>query len=326
MRRFRAQTEARATWLITGAGGYIGSAVAASCKGELVLLDSCEGNLFELRRRLGSGYRYVLGSVEDGALVDELFERFRPDVVIHAAAFKHVELLELNPFAAIRNNVLGTYRLIQAALRYRCRSLVLVSTDKAVRPHSVMGVSKRIAEVLTVSLSNAECRMNAVRLGNVTGSTGSVVPIFLEQIARGQAVTVTHPDATRYFLSIDEAVAAILDAAASDRGGCVCLPNFDAPVRIADLARRLMNGTANIPVEIIGLRPGEKLTEDLIGPHEAPGPDDPRAVITPKLSPEACEGMIHRIASCLDQRDLAALIETVTSFVPDYVPSRAMLP
>ena len=225
------------------------------------MLDSCEQNLFEIAGCVAG--EAILGSVTDGRLLDEIFRRYRPTVVLHAAAYKHVPLLESNPFAAVQTNAIGTYTLAQAMLRYAASRLVVVSTDKAVYPRGIMGASKRIAEFTAIALSGARCAMNAVRLGNVWGSTGSVVPIFQRQIAEGGPVTVTHRDATRYFLSLDAAVEAILWCAAADCAGRVLLPDLGAPVRIEDLARSLMGGV-DVAIQITGLRPGDKLTEDLV--------------------------------------------------------------
>src|SRR3984885_5457493 len=174
--------------LVTGAGGYIGSAlvkaIAAAGPGRIVLLDSSEQNLFQIRQQMESPCEPVLGSVNDVHLLDDIFTRFQPEVIYHAAAFKHVPLLEHNPIAAVRSNAIGTYTLAQAALRHGTAKLILISTDKAVNPHSVMGVSKRLAELAVVALSGHTTRMNAIRLVNVIGSPGSVIPIFLAQIAQ----------------------------------------------------------------------------------------------------------------------------------------------
>jgi FlaA1/EpsC-like NDP-sugar epimerase len=323
--------------LVTGAGGYIGSglvkALAAGQPVLLVLLDSSEQNLFEIRRTLAADFpgvrnRAVLGSVEDAGLLDELFASFRPHTIFHAAAHKHVELLEWNPFAGLRNNVLGTYTLAQAALRYRSHALLLISTDKSVRPHSVMGVSKRLAEMVVMSLSSKCCRMNAIRLGNVMGSSGSVVPILLEQAAQGKSITITHPDATRYFLSLDESVAAILAARTSPVSGKIFLPHFRPPLRIADLAQSLLEPNNQLAIEYIGLRPGEKLSEDLTGPGETTDAsfDSPLRVLnTPRLSPDNCEELVEQLAECVASRNQGALLELLTSIVPEYQPSRVMI-
>jgi len=291
--------------LVTGAGGYIGAALVkaltACSPRSLALLDSSEQNLFELRAE-----NSILGSVEDQALLDEIFTRFQPEIVFHAAAHKHVALLELNPFAAARNNVLGTNTVARAALRHGCQKFVLVSTDKAVRPKSIMGATKRVAELLTVSLSNPRCRMNAVRLCNVMGSTGSVVPIFKDQIARALPLTVTDKNASRYFMTVEKAVDALLEAGASQQSGCIFLPDCGDPVSILHLAQTLM-GDKNLPIEFIGLRAGEKIAEDLTSPMDAR-----------RLSPEECCVVVERIANAVATRSLPELLEAIAWVVPEY--------
>jgi FlaA1/EpsC-like NDP-sugar epimerase len=228
----------------------------------------------------------------------------------------------------LRNNVLGTYELTKAARLHGCRSLVLVSTDKAVRPHSVMGVSKRIAERITVSYSRLDCRMNAIRLSNVTGSTGSVLPIFQEQVAHGGPLTVTDARATRYFLSLHEAVDAILAAALCGCEGRVLLPEFQPPLKIIDLAREVIGDRKGIKIQFIGLRPGEKLHEEWLCPDEVPdvtlaGPLT--ALQAPRLSAVECDFAMKKLAQCLATRNTVALAGLLMSLVPDYTPSRLMM-
>ena len=312
--------------LVTGAGGYIGSAlvkaIAAAAPSRLVLLDSCEQNLFEIARHFETARcvpgEAVLGSVTGAALLDDLFDRFRPRFVYHAAAFKHVPLLEQNPFAAIHNNAIGTYTLVQAVLRHGPARLTLVSTDKAVNPHSIMGASKRIAELVVVSLASAGRPMNAVRLGNVFGSTGSVVPIFRRQIADGQPVTVTGREATRYFMSLDDAVAAILDCGAADCAGRILLPDLGEPMRIEALARSLI-GDRQLPIQFTGLRPGDKLAEDLLLDCEVKvGTSGPLSIVrTPTLTGGEIEALIERLRAA---RTLDTLLAAVSAAVPEYAP------
>lgn len=309
MREFRGQSI-----LVTGAGGFIGSAlVKAIAVGEpdrIVLLDSCEQNLFEISRCVPG--EAILGSVTDRALLDDLFDRFRPAIVYHAAAFKHVPLLEQNPLAAIRNNAIGTYTLARAMLRHESARLVLVSTDKAVNPRSYLGFSKRIAELAVVALSTERHPMNAVRLGNVIGSTGSVIPIFRQQIAAGEPVTVTHPDATRYFISLENAVEAILATGAADCAGRILLPDLGAPVRIEDLARSMM-GDAQLPMRYIGLRPGDKLSEDLLFANEVKeGTAGPLSIIrTPAPDPASLDAAMERLRAARTMEALLAAVRTL---------------
>ena len=322
--------------LVTGAGGYIGSAlvkaIAVAGPRCIVLLDSSEHNLFEIQRHMEMGqvpHHALLGSVDDADLLGETFNRFQPELVYHAAAFKHVPLLELNPIAAVRNNAIGSWALAQAAVRHGTSKLVLISTDKAVNPHSVMGVSKRIAELAAVALSNTACQMNAIRLGNVIGSGGSVVPVFLKQIAEGAPVTVTHPEASRWFLTLRETVEAILSCGAAPGEGRILLPELGEPVRIAELAEFLIHAAGKeIPIQFTGLRPGDKLTEELLYENEIEdgfvgGPLE--VIKTRKLMPAELEDVMERLSGCVPGRDVSGLIQALTSVVPEYVPSELVL-
>ncbi len=323
--------------LITGAGGYIGSAlveaIAASEPRRIVLLDSSEYNLFQIQQQLESANAAsepVLGSVNDAELLDDIFAHFEPDIVYHAAAFKHVPLLERNPFAAVRNNAIGTYRLAQAALRHGTQKLVLISTDKAVNPHSVLGVSKRIAELAVVGLSSRAASMNAIRLVNVMGSPGSVVPIFLRQIAEHRPVTVTHREATRWFMSLDQAVNAILACGAGDIEGRILVPEVGEQTRIVDLAKSMISEAtdSNVPIVFTGCRPGDKLTEELVYKTETqdgtvPGPL--RVFRTCRLPAAELEQIMTRLSDCIVSRDPGELIRTLCSVVPEYVPTDLLI-
>jgi len=314
------------TVLVTGAGGYIGSAlvqaIAAAGVSRIVLLDSAEHNLFQIQQRLESS-EAVLGSVGDVELLDDIFTRFQPEIIYHAAAFKHVPLLERNPIAAVRNNAIGTYTLAQAAVRHGTPQLILISTDKAVNPHSVLGVSKRLAELAVIALSGAACRMNAIRLVNVVGSPGSVVPIFLQQIAERRPVTVTHSDATRWFMSLSEAVAAILASGAAEMEGRILAPELGEQTRIADLATLLI-GAAEVPIVFTGCRPGDKLTEELVAQSEMKEENirGPLQVIrTCRLGPAEIGEIMQRLGDSIASHDVPGLIRMLCSVVPEYVPS-----
>lgn len=246
------------TILLTGAGGSIGSALArailASGPRLLLLLDHSEHNLHHIHTELaaisgGAPSIPILGDVCDDALLANIFAAHRPDTVYHAAAFKHVPLMETNPLAAVRNNALGTYKLATAAIEHRLPHLIMVSTDKAVNPHSVMGASKRIAELILLALSHQGTPMRAVRLGNVLGSQGSVVPRFLQQIVQGGPVTVTHPEVSRYFLTLLESVEVILQVASLEDGGGIFLPELGQPVKILDLAGYLIRNAGFVSPE-----------------------------------------------------------------------------
>ncbi|MBM3306977.1 MAG: polysaccharide biosynthesis protein [Candidatus Eisenbacteria bacterium] len=265
--------------LVTGAGGSIGSELARLVSsfepGRLVLLGRGENSIYEIDQELGLDHPKldrvpVIGSVRDETALELLFREHRPEVVLHAAAHKHVPLMEFYPDEAIKNNVTGTRKLIDAAARYGVDRLVMLSTDKAVRPRGVMGASKRLAELLLLDATRAGCptKLIAVRFGNVLGSRGSVVPMFRQQIALGGPVTVTHPDVTRYFMTIREAAMLVLEAGFMGQGGEIFVLDMGDPIRIAELAEHLVRLSGlepgrDIKIRYRGLRPGEKLHEEL---------------------------------------------------------------
>ncbi len=295
--------------LITGAGGSIGSELArqvASFKpSRLVLFEIGESPLFEIDRVLGEQYpdvprEPVLGDIMHPDKVEQTFAAFKPDRVFHAAAFKHVPMMERHPVDAVLNNIGGTRHLAEAAIRHGVEKFVMISSDKAVHPKNVMGASKRCAELLLSSLANRGTRFITVRFGNVLGSNGSVVPIFRQQIARGGPVRVTHRDATRYFMTIPEAVELVLQAAAIGVGGEVFLLDMGEPVSILTLARSMIELSGlrvgdDIEVEFTGLRPGEKLHEELAFTGE-----DVRTTEVPKV-------MLHRASQQVPERLRAAI-------------------
>jgi FlaA1/EpsC-like NDP-sugar epimerase len=266
--------------LVTGAAGSIGSELARKAlyfkPVKLIVLDNSETELFFLAQRLaplaasrGTQLETVLADIRDRKSVDRVFASHRPNLVLHAAAYKHVPVMELHPEEAVITNVTGTRNVAEAASAFAVDRFVLVSTDKAVNPTSVMGATKRVAEMLMATIGEGSgTAFMTVRFGNVLASRGSVVPIFLQQIREGGPITVTHPDVTRYFMTLEEAVALIFQAAALGRGGETFVLEMGDPVRIIDLAdrmRRLLgNGQADkIEIVLTGLRPGEKLHEDL---------------------------------------------------------------
>jgi len=264
--------------MVTGAGGSIGSELARQVAGfepaEMVLLDHAENGLYFVHNELVAqrpafAVHAVVCDIRDAEGIEAVFQRFRPEVVFHAAAHKHVPLLEFSPREAVLNNVVGTRHLVDSADRHGTRKFVLISTDKAVNPTSVMGASKRVCEMLLQSASQrSTTRFCAVRFGNVLGSDGSVVPLFQRQLQRGGPITVTHPEARRYFMTIPEAVRLVLQAGAMGRGGEVFLLDMGEQVRIQDLARQLVRLAGlregeDIDIVFTGLRPGEKLHEEL---------------------------------------------------------------
>ena len=269
--------------LVTGGGGSIGSElcrqIAANGVGRLIIFDIYENNAYDIQQELKRTYPnldlvVLIGSVRNGRKLNSVFAKYRPDIVYHAAAHKHVPLMEDSPNEAIKNNVFGTYKTALAADRYGTSKFVLISTDKAVNPTNIMGASKRMCEMIIQAFNNrSDTEFVAVRFGNVLGSNGSVIPLFKKQIETGGPVTVTHPDIIRYFMTIPEAVSLVLQAGASAKGGEIFVLDMGKPVKILDLARNLIRlsgfkeGT-DIEIKFTGLRPGEKLYEELLMKEE----------------------------------------------------------
>lgn len=265
--------------LVTGGGGSIGSELcrqlAAHHPKQLIILDIYENNAYDIQQELVRKYPdldlvVLIASVRNKERIDSIFETYRPNIVYHAAAHKHVPLMENSPHEAIKNNVFGTYKVAQAADRYGVDKFVLISTDKAVNPTNIMGASKRLCEMLIQSMNrNSRTNYVAVRFGNVLGSNGSVIPLFKKQIAEGGPVTVTHPDIIRYFMTIPEAVSLVLQAGAYAKGGEIFVLDMGEPVKILDLATNLIKLSGyrvgeDIQIVFTGLRPGEKMYEELL--------------------------------------------------------------
>ena len=258
--------------LITGAGGSIGSEIARQCvnfeASELILLDHSEFNLYAIAEEL-CVYKphLVMQSVSNLELLHNTFKKYKPDIVIHAAAYKHVPLVEDNIQEAIVNNIMGTKNTIDCAIKHGVKKVVLISTDKAVRPTNVMGTTKRICELYAQNINTEEnTEIVAVRFGNVLGSSGSVIPKFKSQIEQGKNITVTHPDITRYFMLIPEACELVLQAGSIGKGGEIFILDMGEPIKIVDLAQKMieLSGRDDIDIEFSGLRPGEKLYEELL--------------------------------------------------------------
>ena len=265
--------------LVTGGGGSIGSELcrqlAAHHPKQLIILDIYENNAYDIQQELIRKYPeldlvVLIASVRNKERIDNIFETYRPNIVYHAAAHKHVPLMEDSPHEAIKNNVFGTYKVAQAADRYGVDKFVLISTDKAVNPTKIMGASKRLCEMLIQSMNrSSQTNYVAVRFGNVLGSNGSVIPLFKKQIAEGGPVTVTHPDIIRYFMTIPEAVSLVLQAGAYAKGGEIFVLDMGEPVKILDLATNLIKLSGyrvgeDIQIVFTGLRPGEKMYEELL--------------------------------------------------------------
>lgn len=321
--------------LISGGGGSIGSELCRQVGGlgpaRLVILDHSEFNLYKIDYELT--YKFpdleivsVLGDVTDQASVEQVFERYRPAVILHAAAYKHVPLLEPQIREAVHNNVIGTRMMADAAGRFGSEIFVLVSTDKAVNPANIMGATKRMAEIYCQNLSqHSSTRYITVRFGNVLGSAGSVVPLFMEQIRKGGPVTVTHPEITRYFMTIPEASQLILQASVMGKGGEIYVLDMGQPVKIVYLAEQMIRLSGlepgkDIEIEFTGLRPGEKLYEELFHEMEALVSTEHSKILLARYRSwdwERLQKLLHGIEISCRQYDEVALREAIHQFVPE---------
>ncbi len=322
--------------LVTGAGGSIGAElcrqIARFRPAKLVLLDVSEAAVYEIQIALTDMFPQlplspVVGDVKHAALVDKVFETEQPNVVFHAAAYKHVPLMEENnAWQAVRNNAYGTWVLARAAVRGKVEKFVLVSTDKAVNPTSVMGASKRMAEIVCQSLQGAGTQFVLVRFGNVFGSAGSVIPRFREQIVRGGPVTVTHPDITRFFMSLSEATQLMLQAALQGKDGEILVLDMGEPVRILDLARDLIRLSGADPERVAivftGLRPGEKLYEELLASEEATLPTTHPKLRIAQARTANRDAVGQMVAWCERDRiaDVAEVRARLRAWIPEYAP------
>jgi len=332
--------------LVTGAGGSIGSElcrqIARVGPGKLVLLDHAEPALFEIERELvrERGFRAaaaVVGDVRDPVKLRQVFDKYRPGVVFHAAAYKHVALMEANPLEAVRNNTLGTRVVADVAVEYGAKRFVLVSTDKAANPKTVMGQSKALAEWIVETWGHrveVGTRFVAVRFGNVLGSSGSVVPIFRRQIARGGPVTVTHPEMTRFFMTIPEAVQLIVQAGAIGGRGQVYVLDMGEPVRIVDLAEKMIRLSGKEPgngiaIEFVGPAPGEKLHEELVGEGETVSPSKhPKIdlITRPPVDPEWLEAELALLERLVEDGETLELVGELRRLVEEPRRERAGAP
>jgi len=322
--------------LVTGAGGSIGSELCRQAFGyrieHLLMVDHGEFNLYQIEHEMQArkGDRPVtalLGDVRDEARMRWIFETYRPDVVLHAAAYKHVPLVEENPAEGLKTNVFGTRVVADLAVEYGVRKFLLVSTDKAVNPTNVMGASKRTAEIYCQTLSERSTTgFITTRFGNVLGSAGSVVPLFRKQIEAGGPITVTHPKITRYFMTIPEAVSLILQAAAMGNGGEIFVLDMGEPVKIVDLARQMIHlagrePDVDIAIEYIGLRPGEKLYEELFHCSEnLIGTKHPKILLAEarRVEWDTLRQELAELLMACGERDVDALKAHLRVLVPEY--------
>jgi FlaA1/EpsC-like NDP-sugar epimerase len=327
--------------LLTGAAGSIGSELARQIApfgpGRLVLLDQSESDLYFVHLELMEAYPDldlvpVICDITNQTRLAQVYAQYRPEYVIHAAAYKHVPLMETNVFEAVRNNVLGTLLVATTAVRYGVAKVLLVSTDKAIRPSSVMGATKRVAERIIFGLPNLHrsgTDFRAVRFGNVLASKGSVIPLFERQLAAGGPITVTHPKVTRYFMTIPEATQLVLQAGSlPETAGAIAMLEMGEPVRIVDLAEKLIRFSGRVPgrdVQIVftGLRPGEKLSEEQISALEASVPTSSEKIRISQTTETAGPEMVQKLSrlfAFLDAGDREGLLATLCDLVPECVP------
>jgi FlaA1/EpsC-like NDP-sugar epimerase len=343
--------------MVTGAGGSIGSEICRQtmkfCPERLLLVEQAENALFEIDRELrhtwvGSDIRPYVCDITDTTRVEQVFAAESPQVIFHAAAHKHVPMMELNPGEAIKNNIFGTKVVADAAAKFKATAFVMISTDKAVNPSSVMGASKRVAEMVVSGLGSRvsglemslpetrdprpETRFTSVRFGNVLGSSGSVVPIFQRQIDAGGPVTVTHPDMTRYFMTIPEASQLVMQAGAIGQGGEIFVLDMGKPMKIVDLAKELIrrNGLKvgkDIELRFSGIRPGEKLFEELAGDNEATRPTSHAKIRVwqlPTFSRQQVTRSLEQLAIAAKssrEEAIAALMAAVPEYRPGHMGS-----
>lgn len=327
--------------MVTGGGGSIGSELCRQIAREnpklLLIFDIYENNAYQIQQELRRKYRYLrfetlIGSVRNTNRLKDIFEKYHPDIIYHAAAHKHVPLMEMSPNEAIKNNVIGTYKLAKAAAEYGVKRFVMISTDKAVNPTNIMGASKRLCEMVVQMMNRrTETDFVAVRFGNVLGSNGSVIPLFKEQIAAGGPVTVTDPNIIRYFMTIPEAVALVLQAGLYAEGGEIFVLDMGEPVKIDDMARNLIRLSGyepdvDIQIEYTGLRPGEKLYEEMLMNEEGLK-ETPNKLIhigePIQMDDDAfCKQLEELEEACISER--LDIKEIVAKIVPTYHPDETV--
>jgi FlaA1/EpsC-like NDP-sugar epimerase len=328
--------------LVTGAAGSIGSElcrqIARFRPAGIVGFEIAESPLFEIDREMRLNFPLVpfypeIGSIQNRARLDDVLCQYRPSVIYHAAAYKHVPLMEAHVFEAIENNVFGTYNLAIAAAEHGVEDFVMISSDKAVRPTNVMGATKRIAELVLLGLQNGCTKYVAVRFGNVLGSNGSVIPIFKKQIAAGGPITVTHPEMRRFFMTIPEASQLVLQASAIGEGGQICVLDMGQPVKIVDLAKNLillsgLKPGEDIEIAFTGMRPGEKLYEELSTLLEDTLPtrhEKIRIFVGGGMPEEDIQDWLDSLHEICEARDTGRLVVALKEIVLDYSPSTHLL-
>ena len=328
--------------MVTGAGGSIGSElcrqIAHAEPSALVAYEISESALFKLENEMRAQFPDLvfhaeIGNIQNAQRLGDVMRARRPSVLYHAAAYKHLPMMEVHPFEAVENNVFGTVTTVLCAAENGLSDFVFISTDKAVHPTSVMGATKRIAELAIDSFRDTRIKCVSVRFGNVLGSTGSVVPVFKEQIARGGPVEVTHPDMERYFMTIPEAVQLVLQASTMGKGGEVFVLDMGLPVKILDLAKKLIllsgfRPDEDIRIEFTGIRPGEKLREEVQQVKESVLPTHHEKIKILRGSPVPPEQMRRLLAElklACETRDIALLMYCFQTIIPEFKSGHHML-
>ncbi|MBN2637834.1 MAG: polysaccharide biosynthesis protein [Bacteroidales bacterium] len=331
--------------LITGAAGSIGSEIVRQVlnyePARVILIDQAESALYDLQFELKSTpnfqqvflrMEFVVASVKDRLRMERLIELYKPNVIYHAAAYKHVPLMEAHPYEALLANVFGTKVMADLAVKHKVEKFVMISTDKAVNPTNIMGASKRIAEIYIQSVANGGTKFVTTRFGNVLGSNGSVVPLFRKQIENKGPVTVTHKDITRYFMTIPEACNLVLEAGAMGKGSDIFVFDMGEPVRIYDMARKMIQlygfqPDRDIEIVEVGLRPGEKLYEELLNNKENTLPTHHPKIMRArvrKVAPDVLERLINELSAQIIEHDDFALVSKMKQIVPEYVSNNSV--
>lgn len=323
--------------LVTGGGGSIGSELCRQIvklnPKLLIILDIYENNIYDIEQELSRTYGLkidvisVVASIRDKNRMEKIFKMYKPDVVFHAAAHKHVPLMENNPSEAIKNNVFGTINVASLSIEYNVKRFIFISTDKAVNPTNIMGATKRIAELIIQNFDKkSDTEFAAVRFGNVLGSNGSVIPLFRKQIEEGGPVTVTHPDIIRYFMTISEAVSLVIEAGVIAKGGEIFVLDMGEPVKILDLAKNLIKISGykldkDIKIVFTGIRPGEKLYEELLMAEEGLNSTRNKKIFISKpinIDDEKLNNNLKLLGKVITEEDRSLIDEIIKKIVPTY--------
>ena len=324
--------------LVSGAAGSIGSELSRQLCSysprKLVFIDNAESPLFDLQFELRNSFpdkdiAFVIADIRDKLRIGEVFDKYSPDIVYHAAAYKHVPFMEENPYEAVSVNIFGTKNMADAAISHGVKKFVMVSTDKAVNPTNVMGATKRVAEIYTQSHTTPDTHFITTRFGNVLGSSGSVIPLFKKQLAQGGPLTITHKEITRFFMTIPEACNLVLEASSMGTGGDIFVFDMGKPVKIYDLAKNMirLSHLDNIEIKEIGLRPGEKLYEELLATKENTLPTHHPKILRAKVrsyDPQTVDECLQRLGAIEKTSDEFAIVSEIKGIVPEYISNNSV--